>query len=107
VNDDPFNRPGMKKWDEDTPAFKIIRILAELRRNSAAVQRGTYHTILANDDVLVYERTCIEVESCKEIGGEKDRVLVVPTKQMTPFALLRSAAFDARFCENNEQMSGC
>jgi hypothetical protein len=54
----------------------------------------------------VYERTCIQVESCKEIGGEKDRVLVVPTKQMTPFALLRPAAFDARFCENNEQMSG-
>ena len=33
--------------------------------------------------------------------------LVVPTKQMTPFALLCPPALDARFCENNEQVSGC
>jgi hypothetical protein len=34
-------------------------------------------------------------------------LLVVPTKQMTPFALLCPPALDARFCENNEQVSGC
>ena len=33
--------------------------------------------------------------------------LVVPTKQMTPFALLCPPALDACFCENNEQVSGC
>ena len=27
-NDDPWNRPGMQSWDETTPAFRIISILA-------------------------------------------------------------------------------
>jgi hypothetical protein len=34
-------------------------------------------------------------------------MLVVPTKQMIPFALSPSGPLGARFCENDEQMSGC
>jgi YVTN family beta-propeller protein len=33
--------------------------------------------------------------------------LVVPTKQMTPFALSASGPLCARFCENDEQINGC
>ncbi len=55
-NDDPYNRPGMQSWSEDTPAFHIIQTLAALRRNSLAVQRGAYIPVYADADVLVFER---------------------------------------------------
>jgi cyclomaltodextrin glucanotransferase len=55
-NDDPWNRPGMTSWDEDTGAFKTISVLANLRKHSAAVAKGSYRTIYAQGDVLVFER---------------------------------------------------
>ena len=55
-NDDPYNRPGMKTWDESTPAFKTIQILADLRRGNTAISRGSYRTVYVDNDVLIYER---------------------------------------------------
>ena len=55
-NDDPYNRPGMKTWDESTPAFKTIKILADLRRSNTAISRGNYRTIYVDNDTLIYER---------------------------------------------------
>jgi glycosidase len=64
-SDDPWNRPGMKSWDETTPAFRLIAALAGLRKASPAVWRGAYRRIHADGDVLIFER----------IQGQ-DRVLV-------------------------------
>jgi cyclomaltodextrin glucanotransferase len=55
-NDDPWNRPGMQNWDETTPAFRIISILAGLRANNSAIWRGSYNTVYSDNDVLIYER---------------------------------------------------
>ncbi len=55
-NDDPFNRPGMKQWDENTPAFKIIRTLAKLRKESRAISEGSYRTVYVDNDILMFER---------------------------------------------------
>jgi cyclomaltodextrin glucanotransferase len=55
-NDDPYNRIGLNRWDETTPAFKIIRALAELRRESPAIWEGKYVPIYSNQDILVFER---------------------------------------------------
>src|SRR5262249_2481709 len=49
-NDDPYNRVGMRRWEETTPAFRTIAALAALRGHSPAVQQGTYRTILADGD---------------------------------------------------------
>jgi len=54
--DDPFNRPGMKSWDENTPAFQIIQTLAALRQKSEAISKGSYAPIYADQDVLIFER---------------------------------------------------
>ncbi len=62
---DPYNRIGMQRWSQQTPAFKIIKTLATLRKKSTAIQKGQYKTVYASGDVLVFER----------IAG-KDRVLV-------------------------------
>jgi cyclomaltodextrin glucanotransferase len=55
-NDDPWNRPGMTNWDESTPAFRIIRTLAKLRKRNPAIWKGAYKTVYAQGDVLVFER---------------------------------------------------
>jgi cyclomaltodextrin glucanotransferase len=55
-NDDPYNRPGLNRWDETTPAFKIIRALAELRKEHPAIWKGEYVPIYSNQDILVFER---------------------------------------------------
>jgi cyclomaltodextrin glucanotransferase len=57
-NDDPYNRLGMQRWDEDTPAFRIIERLAGVRKQSPAVWKGEYKTVYASGDVLVFERRC-------------------------------------------------
>src|SRR5438876_3031509 len=49
-NDDPFNRAGMRQWNEDMPAFKIIEVLANLRKESPAISQGEYQTIYADQD---------------------------------------------------------
>lgn len=55
-NDDPWNRVGMTSFSEDTRAFQIIKTLAKLRQDSAAVQRGKYTPLYADRDVLVFKR---------------------------------------------------
>jgi glycosidase len=55
-NDDPYNRPGLNRWDETTPAFRTIKALAELRKQSPAIWKGEYVSVYANQDVLVFER---------------------------------------------------
>jgi cyclomaltodextrin glucanotransferase len=55
-DDDPWNRPGLKQWNEDTSAFKIIKRLANLRNQSPAIAKGSYLTAYADDDILMFER---------------------------------------------------
>jgi glycosidase len=55
-DDDPWNRPGLNRWSEDTPAFKIIKTLAKLRKESPAIWEGRYVTVYVNNDILMFER---------------------------------------------------
>jgi cyclomaltodextrin glucanotransferase len=53
---DPYNRPMMDRWDEDTPLYRDIACLAQLRRQNLAVQKGSMLTRALSDDVYVFER---------------------------------------------------
>ena len=53
---DPYNRPMMERFDLEQPAAKALSVLAALRRDNLAVQRGHYKTLWLSDDVLVYRR---------------------------------------------------
>ncbi|MFL6352009.1 MAG: alpha-amylase family glycosyl hydrolase [Bryobacteraceae bacterium] len=55
-NDDPWNRSGLNRWDQTTPAFKIIKTLAKLRKESPAIWQGRYVTAYVDKDILIYER---------------------------------------------------
>ncbi len=55
-DDDPWNRPGLNKWYETTPAFKTISVLARLRKTSPAIWQGRYITEYVDNDILMFER---------------------------------------------------
>jgi cyclomaltodextrin glucanotransferase len=55
-DDDPWNRPGLSDWDQNTAAFRIIRTLAGLRKASPALWRGGYLTAYTDNDILMFER---------------------------------------------------
>ena len=56
VGSDPYNREKMPSFNQDTSAFRIIQALTKLRKESPAIQKGSYTQRWLNDDVLVYER---------------------------------------------------
>jgi cyclomaltodextrin glucanotransferase len=82
-SDDPWNRPGMKAWGSCTSAFRLISALAALRRNSPAIWRGSYRTVYAKDDVLIYER----------IAGDDMVLVAVNRGSETDAKLNRSLGF--------------
>ena len=53
---DPYNRPMMEKWDTDTPAFRLTRRLAAVRRENPAVQHGSHRCKYLTPDVYAYTR---------------------------------------------------
>lgn len=53
---DPYNRPMMEKWDTGTPAFRLVKKLASLRRDNPAVQRGSHRQKYLSPDVYAYTR---------------------------------------------------
>ncbi len=53
---DPYNRPMMENWDTSTPAFKLVKKLAKMRRENTAVQSGSLRPKLVSDDVYAYTR---------------------------------------------------
>ena len=74
-DDDPYNRPGLNKWDETTPAFQIISTLANLRKKSPAISQGQYLTAYADHDILMFERVyCGEVVLVAVNRGEEKTV---------------------------------
>lgn len=56
VGHDPFNREQQPSFSQTTPAYTLISALANLRKNSVAIQRGTYAERWSTADVLVFQR---------------------------------------------------
>lgn len=56
VGHDPFNREQQPSFNQTTPAFSMISTLANLRKTSAAVQRGGYAERWSTADILVFQR---------------------------------------------------
>ncbi|WP_019907858.1 alpha-amylase family glycosyl hydrolase [Thermoanaerobacter indiensis] len=53
---DPYNRPMMEKFDENTKAYVLIRELSNLRKATPALQYGKTVAKYVSDDVYIYER---------------------------------------------------
>jgi cyclomaltodextrin glucanotransferase len=54
--DDPYNRPMMEKWDENTHAYKIIKSLAPERGKNPAMQWGGLWPKIVERDLYIFVR---------------------------------------------------
>ncbi len=77
-DDDPWNRPGLNRWSEDTTAFKIVSTLAKLRKSSPAVWRGAYVTVYADNDVLMFERIDPGEVVLVAVNRGEDKTVMLP-----------------------------
>lgn len=53
---DPWNRPMMNSWNENTTAFNLISSLSTLRQTQPALQYGDMYQRWINDNIYIYER---------------------------------------------------
>jgi cyclomaltodextrin glucanotransferase len=53
---DPYNRPMMEKWDNETRIFQDTRRLSRLRRLNPAVQKGSMITRFLTRNIYVFSR---------------------------------------------------
>ncbi|OGS57987.1 MAG: hypothetical protein A3J79_09510 [Elusimicrobia bacterium RIFOXYB2_FULL_62_6] len=53
---DPYNRPMMEKWETNTPAFKLIKALAAVRKANRGVQLGSHRVKYLTEDIYAYSR---------------------------------------------------
>lgn len=56
VGEDPYNREMMPAFNATTRAAKLMKALSVLRKQSKAIQQGSYAQKWVNDDILVFER---------------------------------------------------
>ncbi len=53
---DPYNRPMMNNWDQNSTAYRVIDELSTLRQSQPALQFGDHQQRWINNDVYIYER---------------------------------------------------
>lgn len=53
---DPYNRPMMERWDTATPAFRLVKALAAVRRANPAVQSGSHRRKHLSPEVYAFTR---------------------------------------------------
>lgn len=53
---DPYNRPMMENFNENTTAYKLIKDLSKLRTQNPTLQYGKTTARYVSDDVYIYER---------------------------------------------------
>ena len=54
---DPYNRPMMETWDENSSGFALIRRLIDLRRSNQAFTFGSHQQIYVSQDVYAFIRS--------------------------------------------------
>jgi len=116
---DPYNRPMMEKWDTGTPAFRLVRELARVRRENPAVQSGSHRQKYLSSEVYVYTRvyrancclaafnrghdTVIDLEGIELPDGIykdvlSDRAVSVKGGRIEKLALPRDSSFVISYC---------
>ena len=83
-DDDPWNRPGLNQWDENTPAFRIISTLAELRKKSQAIAQGGYVTTYVDHDILMFERVHRGEVVLVAVNRGEDKTVSLPGRLRIP-----------------------
>jgi cyclomaltodextrin glucanotransferase len=74
---DPYNRPMMEKWDTDTKIYKDISVLAKLRKENPAIQKGSTFHHFSGQDRYAFSRRYMGNACFVAINkGERDWITV-------------------------------
>ena len=124
---DPYNRPMMEKWETDTPAFRLVKKLAAVRRENKAVQSGSHRKKYLTPDVYTYTRvyrgncclaafnrgadTVIDLESVELPDGVykdvlSDRAVTVKEGRIKGLRLDRDSSFILSYCGPAREKAG-
>lgn len=124
---DPYNRPMMESWDTGTPAFRLVKKLAAVRRENKAVQSGSHRKKYLSADVYAYTRvyrgSCclaafnrgpeavIDLEALELPDGVykdalSDRAAAVRGGRIGGLRLERDSAFVVSYCAPARQKAG-
>jgi cyclomaltodextrin glucanotransferase len=90
VGHDPYNREQMPSFSQTTAAFTMISALSELRKNSPAIQRGSYAERWVNADVLVFQRQ--EGSDCAVVAVNRGTATTITV----PNLCLANAAYTSK-----------
>lgn len=90
VGHDPYNREQMPSFSQTTAAFSMISALAELRKNSPAIQRGSYAERWVTADVLVFQRQ--EGSDCAVVAVNRGAATTITV----PNLCLANAAYTSK-----------
>jgi Alpha amylase, C-terminal all-beta domain len=75
--------------NEETPAFKIIGILATLRQKNPAISQGAYRTLYTDQDILVFERPHQQAVVFVAVNRGDDTTITIPKRlDLVPGAYL-------------------
>ncbi|HWV14481.1 MAG TPA: alpha-amylase family glycosyl hydrolase [Cellvibrio sp.] len=81
VGGEPYNRE-LITFDTAGSSFKLIKALADLRKNSLAVQQGGYEERWVSNDVLVYQRETADGKDCAVVAINRGAKITVPVKKL-------------------------
>ncbi len=75
-NNDPYNRPMMEKWDTDTPIYRVLSILTQLRRLNPAISLGRHRSMHVTADAYVFTR-CYRQSRCTVALNKSDHSITL------------------------------
>jgi cyclomaltodextrin glucanotransferase len=124
---DPYNRPMMENWDTSTPAFRLVKKLAAVRKENQAVQSGSLRKKFLSPDVYAYTRvyrgscclavfnrgdeTSIDLENIELPDGVykdvlSDRAVTVKGSRISGLKLGRDSSFIVSYCAPVREKNG-
>ncbi len=99
IGHDPFNREAMPSFNKNTAAYKMFAALAELRKNSNAIQSGSYAERWANSDILVFQRQT--GDDCAVVAVNRG----APQTITVPNLCLRNGAYPSKLGSDTVNIS--
>jgi cyclomaltodextrin glucanotransferase len=75
--EDPYNRPMMEYWDQESPLYIQIQKLAALRNSNPALTLGSHQTLYVSEDIYAFERTYRDSTALAIINNGPARTITI------------------------------
>lgn len=79
---DPYNRPMMERWDQDTPIYRMVGALSAERRRNPAIQLGGHWPKLLTPNVYAFGRRYQDSRAFTVLNRGPALTLTIPDTEM-------------------------